>query len=176
MRLGIGLIVVLFSAGVPAAVLSGSYPIQNAVPGAPRTFRFADAGRNVYVIHHIGVQVCCGGLYTAPTAGASWFNRLDSDYHVSADSRVQTLDVASLDDDLLYKWWIDNTEPAHPFVADPAQNLLKQMKAGESWPEILVLDCGGKVRFHVEQEMTETIYLRTRFAVDDALRDTACSL
>lgn len=164
-----------FSFAASAAVLSGSYAVKNAEPGMPATFQFPMHSRNTYVIHHIGVQICCGGLYTAPTAGASWFDKLDTDYQVSPDSRVQTLDVAALDDDLLYKWWIDNTNPRHPFIADPAKALLKQMNAGDSWPEVLVVDCTGQLKFHAEQEMDEALYIKTRMAIEDTLQ-TVCPL
>ena len=112
----------------------------------------------------------------APTSAARWFNKLDTDYHVSSISRVQTFDVADLNDDSLYQWWQEKTSPRHPLLADPSSQLMKQLQAGDSWPEVLVVDCYGKVTYHKEDSMDQQMYDEVKKAIDSTIETTYCPL
>jgi hypothetical protein len=110
----------------------------------------------------------------APTGAARWFNQLDKEFSIGTDSRVQAIDISSMNSDDLYRWWVRNTSPGHAVISDNRKALLRQIKATSSHSEVIVVDCWGKVRFQRSEALDEDAYGDLKAAVDSALYDVVC--
>ena len=110
----------------------------------------------------------------APTGAARWFNKLDTDFKTSSSSVVQMLDIADMEGGDLYYWWINQTKPKHPVLADPRREVLQQIGIQTGWPNVVVLGCDGSIKFSRQVEMGEAVYQEVRAIITLAASDSSC--
>lgn len=112
----------------------------------------------------------------APTGAARWFNKLDIDFNVSSESVVQTFDVSDMStSSSYYRWWVQNTKPTHPVLADSQRKLIRQLGVTEGWPNVVVVGCDGEVKFSRHGEMTQAMHDEVWDVIDAAAKEPACA-
>ena len=168
----VSLLLVAAATTATAAPLHGEFPDARSPARDP--YKLADHPGAVYVIHHYGVETGCNGELRGPVAAEQWFDQIVTDYGVTATSRLQVLDVGELDASDWLAWWQQQAKPNHPVLIDTNDELLDQVKS-TAWPDVIVVDCQGVVRFKQKAYMTQRMYEHdVRPVIDQALADQAC--
>jgi len=152
----------------------GSFANTNPGSGAA-VFKFQDQVRSVLVLHRFHVEIPCGGDVEGPTDSARWFNRLDR-FYGKKTAGVHVVDVGDMDMPYRYKWWVEQTNPRHPVVADPEQRINGLLGPAHDISEVVVINCREQVRYRKTGLLKKSDLAEIREIVDAETADLACSL
>ncbi len=166
-------IITLGAAAIAATLLHGQLTDVRGHDGA--RYDFGSHAGAVFVLHHFAVEIGCDGHLRGPSIAGPTFDQIATDYAAGPGSRVQVLDISNMDAPDWYAWWVDTTAANHPVLQDDREDVLTQLDSLSGWPDVMIVDCHGAVKFKQQIFATARVYRdELKPVIDAALADTTC--